>query len=162
MGSRFRELLGILRRHDLVRGLTPEKLRAVLEDMGPTFIKLGQIMSMHPDMLPKEYCQELSKLRADVKPLPFSEIKGVIEEEYKLPIQEVFAHIEKEPLGSASIAQVHKASLPDGRQLVLKVQRPGIQQVMANDILLLRKAAGLLKLLSGGDQPVDLLSLIHI
>ena len=156
MGSRFRELLGILRRHDLVRGLTPEKLRAVLEDMGPTFIKLGQIMSMHPDMLPKEYCQELSKLRADVKPLPFSEIKGVIEEEYKLPIQEVFAHIEKEPLGSASIAQVHKASLPDGRQVVLKVQRPGIQQVMANDILLLRKAAGLLKLLSGGDQPVDL------
>ena len=124
--------------------------------MGPTFIKLGQIMSMHPDMLPKEYCQELSKLRADVKPLPFSEIKGVIEEEYKLPIQEVFAHIEKEPLGSASIAQVHKASLPDGRQVVLKVQRPGIQQGMANDILLLRKAAGLLKLLSGGDQPVDL------
>ena len=76
MGSRFRELLGILRRHDLVRGLTPEKLRAVLEDMGPTFIKLGQIMSMHPDMLPKEYCQELSKLRADVKPLPFQRSKG--------------------------------------------------------------------------------------
>lgn len=157
MGSRFRELLGILRRHDLIRGLTPEKLRAVLEDMGPTFIKLGQIMSMHPDILPREYCQELSKLRAEVKPLPFSEIQQVLEEEYKLPIQEVFAHVEQEPLGSASIAQVHKAVLPDGRQVVLKVQRPGIQQLMANDILLLRKAAGFLKLLGGAqDQPVDL------
>lgn len=156
-GSRFRELLGILRKHDLIRGLTPEKLRAVLEDMGPTFIKLGQIMSMHPDILPREYCQELSKLRADVKPLPFSQIQGVIEEEYKLPIQEVFAHVEQEPLGSASIAQVHKAVLADGREVVLKVQRPGIQQMMANDILLLRKAAGFLKLLSGPDgQPVDL------
>lgn len=157
MGSRFRELLGILRRHDLIRGLTPEKLRAVLEDMGPTFIKLGQIMSMHPDILPREYCQELSKLRADVKPLPFAQIQQVLEEEYKLPVQEVFAHVEQEPLGSASIAQVHKAVLPDGRQVVVKVQRPGIQQLMANDILLLRKAAGFLKLLGGADgQPVDL------
>lgn len=157
MGSRFRELLGILRRHDLIRGLTPEKLRAVLEDMGPTFIKLGQIMSMHPDILPREYCQELSKLRADVRPLPFAQIQQVLEEEYKLPMQEVFAHVEREPLGSASIAQVHKAVLPDGRQVVLKVQRPGIQQLMANDILLLRKAAGFLKLLGGADgQPVDL------
>lgn len=157
MGSRFRELLGILRRHDLIRGLTPEKLRAVLEDMGPTFIKLGQIMSMHPDILPREYCQELSKLRADVRPLPFAQIQQVLEEEYKLPVQEVFAHVEQEPLGSASIAQVHKAVLPDGRQVVLKVQRPGIQQLMANDILLLRKAAGFLKLLGGADgQPVDL------
>ncbi len=157
MGSRFRELLWILRRHDLIRGLTPEKLRAVLEDMGPTFIKLGQIMSMHPDILPREYCQELSKLRAEVTPLPFAQIQRVLEEEYKLPIQEVFAHVEQEPLGSASIAQVHKAVLPDGRQVVLKVQRPGIQQLMANDILLLRKAAGFLKLLGGADdQPVDL------
>ena len=157
MGSRFRELLGILRRHDLIRGLTPEKLRAVLEDMGPTFIKLGQIMSMHPDILPREYCQELSKLRADVRPLPFAQIQQVLEEEYKLPLQEVFAHVEREPLGCASIAQVHKAVLPDGRQVVLKVQRPGIQQLMANDILLLRKAAGFLKLLGGADgQPVDL------
>ncbi len=157
MGSRFRELLGILRRHDLIRGLTPEKLRAVLEDMGPTFIKLGQIMSMHPDILPREYCQELSKLLADVRPLPFAQIQQVLEEEYKLPLQEVFAHVEREPLGCASIAQVHKAVLPDGRQVVLKVQRPGIQQLMANDILLLRKAAGFLKLLGGADgQPVDL------
>ena len=157
MGSRFRELLGILRRHDLIRGLTPEKLRAVLEDMGPTFIKLGQIMSMHPDILPREYCQELSKLRADVRSLPFAQIQQVLEEEYKLPMQEVFAHVEREPLGCASIAQVHKAVLPDGRQVVLKVQRPGIQQLMANDILLLRKAAGFLKLLGGADgQPVDL------
>ena len=72
-GSRLKEITAVLRKHELTRGITPEKLRLILEDLGPTFIKIGQIMSLHSDVLPKKYCDELMKLRSDVAPMPFSE-----------------------------------------------------------------------------------------
>lgn len=149
--GRLKELITVLKRRDIVHGLTPEKLRLILEDLGPTFVKLGQTMSMRPDFLPQEYCDELVKLRAEVNPLPFEEIQKVIEEEYKSGVFEVFAHIEKKPLGSASIAQVYKAVLRDGRAVVVKVQRPGIYDVMSKDIILLRKAASILKIISDSE-----------
>ena len=80
--SRLREMVDILRKYEITRGLTPEKLRLILEDLGPTYIKIGQIMSMHSDILPKKYCDELMKLRSDVKPMPFSEVSDVIEDSY--------------------------------------------------------------------------------
>ena len=118
-------------------------MRLILEDLGPTFIKIGQIMSLHSDVLPKKYCDELMKLRSDVAPMPFSEVEEVIEDSYGYPWQEVFSQIEKETLGSASIAQVHRATLKTGEEVVVKVQRKGIYDTMARDIGLLHKAVKL-------------------
>lgn len=143
--ARLREILSILNRHDILKGMNPVKLRLITEELGPTFVKIGQILSMRLDMLPPEYCEELSKLRATVTPLPFCDVKKVVEDEYHKPLGDVFESFEEEPLGSASIAQVHGATLSDGTAVVVKVQRPGIYGVMERDILLLRRAIGLLK-----------------
>lgn len=142
--SRLREMVDILRKYEITRGLTPEKLRLILEDLGPTYIKIGQIMSMHSDILPKKYCDELMKLRSDVKPMPFSEVSDVIEDSYGCAWGPIFKEISEKPLGSASIAQVHRAVLKDGSPVVIKVQRRGIYEMMARDIALLRKAAKLI------------------
>src|SRR5699024_2410259 len=104
----------------------PKKLRRILEDMGPTYIKLGQLLSMRADLLPAAYCQELARLRTEVNPLPYQDIKQVIEAEYGQSVQSIFLSIDIVPLGSASIAQVHAATLKDHRRVVVKVQRPGI------------------------------------
>ena len=114
---RLQEIVGVLKKHNIVKGLTPEKLRLILEDMGPTFVKLGQIMSMRNDILPTEYCKELEKLRADVKPMPLEQVREVIQEEYGRPLEDVFSSFDEHPLGSASIAQVHAATLHDGRRM---------------------------------------------
>ena len=82
--SRLREITAVLKKHGITRGVTPEKLRLILEDLGPTFIKIGQIMSMHSDILPKRYCDELMRLCYDVAPMPFKEVTEVIEAAYGL------------------------------------------------------------------------------
>ena len=142
-GSRLKEMTAVLKKHGITRGVTPEKLRLILEDLGPTYIKLGQIMSLHSDILPKKYCEELIHLHSEVTPMPFEQVKEVIEEAYGFGWDEVFADIEEEPLGSASIAQVHRAVLKSGEQVVVKVQRKGIYEIMARDIGLLHKAVKL-------------------
>ena len=142
--SRLREMTAVLHKYNISRGVTPEKLRLILEDLGPTFIKIGQIMSMHSDILPKRYCDELMRLRSEVSPMPFEEVEEVLKEAYGCPWQEIFEKISKEPLGSASIAQVHRAVLKDGTDVVVKVQRKGIYETMARDIALLHKAVRLL------------------
>lgn len=142
-GSRLREMTAVLHRHGITRGVTSEKLRLILEDLGPTYIKLGQIMSLHSDILPKRYCEELMRLRSEVAPMPFKQVEEVIAESFGFPWQEVFSEIEGCPLGSASIAQVHQAVLKSGEKVVIKVQRKGIYEVMARDIGLLHKAVKL-------------------
>lgn len=142
--TRLGEITAVLRKHGITRGVTPEKLRLILEDLGPTFIKLGQIMSMHSDILPKRYCDELMRLRSEVKPMPFREVLEVIEESYGCAWSEIFETIEEVPLGSASIAQVHRAVLKNGAQVVMKIQRKGIYEIMARDIGLLHKAVRLM------------------
>ena len=142
--SRLKEITGVLRKYKITRGVTPEKLRLIIEELGPTYIKLGQIMSLHSDILPKRYCDELMKLHSEVQPMPFEKVEEVIYESYGFSWREVFSHIEKEPLGSASIAQVHRATLLTGEEVVIKVQRQGIAEVMARDIGLLHKAVKLL------------------
>ena len=142
--SRLREITAVLRKHNITRGVTPKKLRAILEDLGPTFIKLGQIMSMHSDILPKRYCDELMLLRSDVTPMPFEEVISVIEGSYGRSWKRVFSSIEEKPQGSASIAQVHRAVLRSGEEVVVKVQRKGIYEKMARDIALLHKAVKLM------------------
>ena len=152
--GRFREMIQVLRQRDLLHGITPVKIRQILEDLGPTFVKFGQIMSMRPDFLPQEYCDELMKLQMSVKPLPFDEIKRIVEEEYLCHWHQVFSSISEDVLGSASIAQVHRAVLKSGERVVLKVQRPGIYEIMSQDIVLLKRAAKLLQV-AGGKELID-------
>ena len=117
-------------------------------------------MSLHSDILPKRYCDELMCLRSEVTPMEFPEVKEVIEQAYGCPWNEIFAFISDTPLGSASIAQVHRAELLSGEQVVIKVQRTGIYEIMARDIGLLRKAVKLmppisLKGMADFDQVLD-------
>lgn len=153
--KRFRQIVGILHAHNVVKGLTPQKLRMIFEDLGPTFIKFGQIMSMRLDMLPPEYCKELSRLRTDVQPLPFETVAAEIEKMYGKPLSEVFAEFDRKPLGSASIAQVHRATLKSGDRVVVKIKRPGIYGIMARDVSLLRKVSGLIKIVEKTGNAID-------
>lgn len=113
-GKRMREIERILRKHHAYSGLTPQKATAILEDLGPTFVKMGQIASNRSDIIPKEYADAFKALRANVAPVPFSVIMNTIEASLGHPWQETFAEIEEEPLGSASVAQVHRARLAQG------------------------------------------------
>ena len=144
--SRLRELVAVLRRHDVLHDMTPQKLRRVLEDLGPTYVKLGQSMSMRTDLLPQAYCDELGKLCMTVQPVPFPEILKRIHEEYGRHATQIFSWIDPTPLGSASIAQVYRATLREtGEKVVIKVQRPGIHDTMALDVKLMHKAVRLLR-----------------
>lgn len=121
----------------------PMRLRLICEDLGPTFVKLGQILSTRPDLLPEAYTIELAQLRDHVKPFPFSEVEAILFEEYGRPANEVFASIEAEPLASASISQVHRATLHDGQMIALKVRRPGIDKTVQADLDILKNLAQL-------------------
>lgn len=153
--ERLKEIFAVLKKHQVVKGITPEKLRSIFEDLGPTFIKFGQIMSMRLDMLPMEYCEELSRLRADVRPMSFAEASSEVEKELGKPIEEVFSRFDHRPIGSASIAQVHYAELKSGEKVVVKIRRPGIHDIMERDVALLHRVSGLLKIVGGTGNAVD-------
>ncbi len=120
-----------------------KRLRLVCEDLGPTFVKLGQILSTRPDLLPEAYTTELAQLRDHVKPFPFAEAEAILAEEFGRPASEVFASLESTPLASASISQVYRATLPDGRQIAVKIRRPGIEKVVQADLEILKNLAQL-------------------
>jgi ubiquinone biosynthesis protein len=154
--SRLKEIREVLGRNHITRGVTPEKLRIILEELGPTYIKLGQIMSLHSDILPKRYCDELMKLNSEVTPMPFSVVEEVINRSYRCDWHDYFQSMDEKPLGSASIAQVHKAVLRDGSEVIVKVQRKGIYDTMARDIGLLHRAVSLLPPVANLRNLVDL------
>ncbi|MHB1484294.1 MAG: ABC1 kinase family protein [Saccharofermentanales bacterium] len=158
--DRFFEILGILRRHKVATRFNPENLRLVLEDLGPTFIKLGQILSMRPDMIPANYCAELAKLRTDVAPMNFDEVCSVVGTSCGSRLEELFDRFDKIPIGSASIAQAHYAKLHNGDEVIVKIQRVGIHEIMARDISLLRRAALLLKIARRSSTDVIDLSMV--
>lgn len=118
-----------------------EHLRLALEELGVTFIKLGQILSTRPDILPPEYIEELAKLRDSVPAVEVAAIRATIEEELAAPISELFAEFDDEPLASASIGQVHAARLRDGTEVVVKVQKPGVPERVEADLAVLRQMA---------------------
>lgn len=143
--SRLREIVKILNKHKIVGGLTPLKLRLILEDLGPTYIKCGQILSLRTDLLPMEYCKELSLLRDNTSfNLSYEDIEKIIEEELNCKISDVFSTISVEPIASASLAQVHYATLLNKEEVVIKIQHQDLRQVMERDIHLLKKAVNLL------------------
>ena len=116
--ERLKEMTGVLRKHNITRGVSPEKLRLILEDLGPTFIKLGQIMSMHSDILPKRYCDELMRLRSEVAPMSFSEVEEVLREAYGCPWKEIFKKIEELQMGTPANPHLQKAFWGDGEEVL--------------------------------------------
>ena len=163
--TRAAEMISIFAAHNFYsNGFTPVELRTTLEDLGPTYVKIGQIMSSRPDLLPEAYCKELEKLRSTVKPLDPEVARAVIEEETGKSIDEIYSEFRDKPLGSASIGQAHYAVLLDGTQVVTKVQRPLIADMMVQDYKLLKKLAGLVNTVTdkgNDDQVIDLVSVIE-
>ncbi len=147
--SRLWEVLGRKENHavpaETERETTARRFRMLLEELGPTFIKLGQVLSARPDLLPQEYVAELSQLQDAVPPEPMSHVRRQIEESLGRPLEELFASIDETPLASASIAQVHRAITRDGQDVVVKVQRPGIAERIRADLDLLYYAARVLE-----------------
>jgi ubiquinone biosynthesis protein len=118
-----------------------QRLRLAFEELGPTFIKLGQMLSMRDDLLPPKWTTELARLRSNATPEPFERILPVIERSLGTPHTQAFTDLERQPVGAASIAQVHRARLHDGRAVVLKVRRPGIEAKVEADLRLLSHLA---------------------
>jgi ubiquinone biosynthesis protein len=128
------------------------RVRMVLEELGPTFLKMGQILSTRPDILPVEFMQELSKLQDEVPPFPYSEVQATIQKEFNKSVGQKFSSFDEQPLAAASIGQVHKAKMPDGKNVVVKIQRPGIQRTIKVDLEIMMHLAGLMELhLEGWD-----------
>jgi len=121
------------------------RVRMVLEELGPTFLKMGQILSTRPDLLPVEFMQELSKLQDEVPPFPFSEVEAAIKEDLQKPVEQIFSSFDEQPLAAASIGQVHKARMLDGKNVVVKIQRPGIQRTIEVDMEIMMHLAGLME-----------------
>lgn len=127
------------------RKTQPVHVREMIEELGGAFPKLGQLLSLRPDLIPPDFCDELRKLQDQIKPFPFDKVKEVLEQEYQKPLEKVFRRIDPEPVASASIAQVHKAVLKDGTLVAVKVQRPKIQKQMVIDIEILEILATQIK-----------------
>ena len=160
---RSAEMIAIFAKHNFyANGFTPVELRTTLEDLGPTYVKIGQIMSSRVDLLPVSYCRELEKLRQNVKPLDPAVARAVIEQETGKKIDEIYSEFRDEPLGSASIGQAHYGVLKDGTRVVTKVQRPLIADMMRKDFVLLRRLAELVNIVSEDEdeQVIDLKSVI--
>ncbi len=119
----------------------PEKLRMLVEELGPTFIKLGQILSTREDLIPAAYAKELTHLTEHVPGFPYEEVKKIIREELGKEVEELYSEFSQTPLAAASIGQAHKAVLPDGTAVVVKIQRPGIRDVIEQDLTILRYIA---------------------
>lgn len=154
--KRLGQIMRIANQFDVVHGLTPVKMRLMLEALGPTFVKVGQILSMRSEILPQSFCDELAKLRADADPMPYQIVVDTLTQEYGRPIGEVFARIDPTPLGSASLAQVHRATLVTGEDVAVKVQRPGVREIMALDVSIMRSIARTATKMLPSAQVVDL------
>lgn len=121
-----------------------ERLRHAAEELGPTFVKLGQVLSMRPDLVPLDIATEFQKLQDEVAPFPYEEVQTVMREELKREPETAFLNINDQPLAAASIAQVHRATLHNGKPIILKVQRPGIRAVIDVDLEILTDLARIL------------------
>ncbi len=120
-------------------------LREMLDELGPTFVKFGQLLSTRPDVVPPDIIAELRGLQDDVRPFPYSDVERTIEEELGQPVVRLFTEFDREPLAAASIGQVHRATLPNGRRVVVKVQRPDAPRKIEADLSLMYQAARLVK-----------------
>jgi len=155
--SRQREILEVVFRNgwDYMRRLltvgkaespelpTPTVLRNILVDLGPVYVKFGQLLSTRPDIIPPDYIEALTALQANVPPVSWTNIETLLREQLKAPVDQVFSEFNREPVAAGSIAQTHRARLLDGEEVAVKVQRPGIDQVVEQDISLIKSLAEL-------------------
>ena len=162
--GRQREILEIVLSNgwDYMRGLLsggkadepglppPAVFRKILIELGPFYVKIGQLLSTRPDLLPPEYIKTLTALQAGVPPIPWSDVQTVIAQQLDKPIAEVFTSIEPDAIAAGSIAQVHRAILVTGEEVALKVQRPGIERIIEKDIILIKAIAELVSLTEFG------------
>jgi len=139
------QMISRKRREQVEKLSRAERVRMVMEELGPTFIKLGQILSTRPDLIPVEFIQELSKLQDNVPSFPYPEARQIIESEIGRPLEDIFQHFENTPLAAASIGQVHRAQLKDGEEVVVKVQRPGIRKTIEVDLEIMLHLASLME-----------------
>jgi len=122
----------------------PEQLANDLEAMGPTYVKLGQVLSGRPDLLPDAYLKALARLQDKVKPFSYAEVEEIVATELGVRISKAFSRFDPEPIAAASLGQVHSAALRDGRLVVVKVQRPNIRKQIADDFEVLEQIADFL------------------
>lgn len=170
--SRQREIIEVVFRNgwDYMRGLLtgsktdepklppPAVLRNVLVELGPVYVKLGQLLSTRPDLLPGEYVETLTDLQANVPPVTWTEVEVQIRQQLRQPLENVFSTINPQAVAAGSIAQTHRATLKNGQEVALKVQRPGIEVVVAQDIALIKSLAELVSITDFG-QDYDVIAL---
>jgi ubiquinone biosynthesis protein len=130
---------------DGARSQRGQHLREMLDELGPTFVKFGQLLSTRPDVLPPDIITELRGLQDDVRPFPFSQVEQVVQEDLGLTLDKLFIEFDERPIAAASIGQVHKARLPNGRDVAVKVQRPGAPRQIEADLALMYQAARIAK-----------------
>ncbi|MEM7645361.1 MAG: AarF/UbiB family protein, partial [Pseudomonadota bacterium] len=116
---------------------TAQRVRISFEELGPTFIKLGQLLATRPDIIPQDYVNEFRKLQDQIPPVPFSEIEKILNQQFPQGYEKVFKDFSETAIGSASIAQVHRATLLDGTPVVVKIQKPKVSEVIDDDIRIL-------------------------
>lgn len=152
------EIINILSKYNIAAGITPKNLTALLEELGPLFINLGQIMSRQPNILPAQYCKELEKLQVNVAPMEFDDIKSILEAEYRTALNEIFLEIEPQPLEINPISQKHLATLLNDDKVVIKILRPGIYEAMYNNIQLIKKAVVIINFVARvGNKTINML-----
>lgn len=159
-GQRLREIMQVLRRHHFLSNFyhqtNPREVCAALQELGPIFIKLGQILSTRPDLVSPAYIKELRRLQDQVKADSFASVQQTFKEQTGKEITAVFAEFEQEPFASASIGQAHRAKLKDGTPVVVKIQHPAVSQLVNTDIALIRRAVKLLRYVPNDVTVVDL------
>lgn len=162
--SRYAAVVSLLLKHrrafDGVEESKPDELAHDLEQLGPTFVKLGQLLSTRPDLVPPEFLPALSRLQDNVSPFPFAEVQAIIEAELGVRLSKAFGLVDPEPMAAASLGQVHRAALRDGRLVAVKVQRPGIEEQVASDLEALREIAAFIDKHGGHADTVDLSAML--
>ena len=155
--DRGRSILGAAPKGTNTHVPVAERLRRVLEELGPTFVKLGQVMSTRPDLVPEEWAAEFKKLQNQVPGVEYAVIQRILDEEFPGQLKRMFRSIRKKPLAAGSMAQVHRARLRDGTRIVLKILRPNIREMTATDMEILRSLAELVEAHFGnlGYSPIE-------
>ncbi|MBO4835159.1 MAG: AarF/ABC1/UbiB kinase family protein [Lachnospiraceae bacterium] len=156
--GRLREIIAVLKKYNYDDGITPEVTVSILQDLGPTFVKIGQIASQQSEYLPPAYCEALTKLRSKVAPMDIETVYAQIEKYLGKPVNELYASFDEKPLGSASVAQVHRAELFDGTVVAVKVRRQGVVDTVARDFALIEKVLD--KFAKKGKDGIDIKGLI--
>mgnify|MGYP001222845473 CR=1 FL=1 len=159
--KRLKEIAAVFVKHGIKNELSnPRQLRLALEELGPTFIKIGQLLSTRADILPIEYINELQKLQDNVKPEDFQVMKKVIEAELNCPLEEVFMEFNEKPIASASLSEVFKAKLKTGERVAVKVQRPFVKEKMLSDIKILKRIAPFINLTAPTKEVIDMREIV--